>query len=416
MWFILWVSLCPGFSSDVESSGSPMGLLPSTESADMSDLEQLSAFFKDAKVVGLGEANHGTAEFFRYKNRLIRYLVTTHGFRYFLIESGLFSCESLNAYVLGEDVALADALADQQYTIWYTQEVAELFVWMREYNQTAKEKVRVSGFDSRDNGNGRDALKAYLKEKDPGYFAQQEALLEAVTLTGFGDASQAQAHGEALKSIQAYLDGKKASWGTGSGKRAFLRAYQALKVLQQANGYAQAPTPQVASNNRDLHMAENIQFLAADNPGTKWMVWAHNGHIGVGTNGVPNGTNLGAHLNQWLGAGYVNVGFGFGKGTFRAYGDQNGVSSYHAFPTGEPLAGSLDAALNALGSTPFFLDLTQAIPKSLAETLPIRWADGAVGPNYLEIWSQSSLSIRVAEQFDGIIFVPEISAAKTYRP
>lgn len=412
-WLVFWI-LLPGNVPELRLP-ERVALLPSTEKALLTDVQSLGPFFENATIVGLGEANHGTAEFFRYKNRIIQYLVKHQGFRNVLFESGYFSCHQLNAYVKGEDISLGAALLDQQYTIWVTQEVAELFVWLRAFNQNAAQKVRISGFDARDNGRGRDLLKSYLSRVDPPFLDANEALLDEVSLTGFTSREQANIHAEELAIIKATMVQKSKVWKQKAGRAAFDEAYQALAILLQANAYARAPSSASASNGRDFFMAENIKTLAAQSPGEKWIIWAHNGHVGVGTNGVPGGTNLGAHLDRWLGDKYVNIGFSFRHGDFRAYGKKDGASAYFPFSAGEAFPGSVGAYFANAGEKPFFVDLGKVKQGPLDDSMVTRWADGAVQPGYLALWQNQPQKIRFTEQFDGLIFVPRIRAAKTYQ-
>ncbi|HHY16748.1 MAG TPA: erythromycin esterase family protein, partial [Firmicutes bacterium] len=97
------------------------------------DLQPLKEVLKGVRILGLGEATHGTREFFRFKHRMVEFLVEEMGFRVFTIEAGYPSCLNINDYVLYGKGDPAAALAGQGYWCWDTEEVLEMINWMRKY-------------------------------------------------------------------------------------------------------------------------------------------------------------------------------------------------------------------------------------------------------------------------------------------
>lgn len=409
-------AILPTIPQAMGSNTSALLKLHESTSKDLSDLSPLDQHLKKVQIVALGEANHGTAEFFRYKNRLIQYLVSQQGFSLFLIESGYFSCELLNDYVQGKPVDLGEALRDQQYDIWVTTEVAELFVWMRQHNQSAPahKKIQVSGFDSRDNGRGRDRLKAFLQRVDPHYFKQVEATLDQATLTGFADRETAKVHNQTLEQISLRFKTHQKAWLDKSSPQHFKAAKQALMVLQQAGDYAASDNGAIASDGRDAAMASNVKLLAGKQ---KTIIWAHNGHVAVGDNRVPDGKSLGHHLRTWLGSGYFTLGFSFFEGSFLAWGTKDGKTGRQAFPTGAPFEGCTGQVLSKWEQGPFLFVLRglKMIPTTIDRPLLVRWSDGAVNQNYQSLWQQYPLQIQWSQYFDAILHVPNINAAEIYR-
>jgi erythromycin esterase len=102
-----------------------------------SDLQPLKKLLSDVRIVGLGEATHGTREFFQFKHRMFEFLVMELGFTVFTIESGYSGCQDINDYVLYGKGDLAISLASQGYTPWDTEEFTDMLKWMRAYNQSA---------------------------------------------------------------------------------------------------------------------------------------------------------------------------------------------------------------------------------------------------------------------------------------
>lgn len=116
------------------------------------DLRPLKRILHGVRIVGLGEATHGTREFFLFKHRLLEFLVREMGFTVFAIESGREACLPIDRYVRHGEGDAAGALAGQGYWTWDTEEVLAMIRWMREHNRTVPEERKVGffGLDARD--------------------------------------------------------------------------------------------------------------------------------------------------------------------------------------------------------------------------------------------------------------------------
>ncbi len=116
----------------------------------LDDLTPLATIVGDATIVMLGEATHGTREFFQLKHRIVRYLVTNLGFTLFGIEASWPECTDINDYVVNGIGEAAQALAGQGFWTWDTEEVLSLIEWMRSYNSVTPHdrRVRFFGFDA----------------------------------------------------------------------------------------------------------------------------------------------------------------------------------------------------------------------------------------------------------------------------
>lgn len=136
-------------------------LVKSSKFDDTSDLAKLAPLVQNARIVGMGEATHGTREFFETKHRMFRYLVQNHGFRVFILEASMAGCLKMDAYVLGKPVDVKEAIYEQQFWTWSVVELRELLEWMREYNKTHEEKLRVFGNDMQNTEDPMVALDRY---------------------------------------------------------------------------------------------------------------------------------------------------------------------------------------------------------------------------------------------------------------
>lgn len=113
--------------------------------SDFDDLQPLQSILKDKRIVALGEATHGTSEFFRMKHRLLEFLVREMGFQHFGMELSPADGQVINAYIMGEAADLRQVL----YWPWATAEVVEMLDWMRAYNAdpTSPHKLTFHGID-----------------------------------------------------------------------------------------------------------------------------------------------------------------------------------------------------------------------------------------------------------------------------
>ena len=116
---------------------------------DFSDLKPLKSILINKNVVGLGEATHGTHEFFTMKHRLVKFLVKEMGFRIFTIEADFAGTFAMNDYVLYGKGTAKDAIEKMGIGVWYTKEFISMIEWIKWYNttQSSLNKVVFYGCD-----------------------------------------------------------------------------------------------------------------------------------------------------------------------------------------------------------------------------------------------------------------------------
>src|SRR4051812_40782259 len=102
-----------------------------------------------ARVVGMGEATHGTREFFQFKHRMLEFLVEEMGFTAFALEVDSATALRVDAYVRGGAGQAAAIVRGMRYWIWDTEEIVALVQWIRQHNlkPTTKHPVRFYGID-----------------------------------------------------------------------------------------------------------------------------------------------------------------------------------------------------------------------------------------------------------------------------
>jgi len=136
---------------------------------DFSDMVPLGDIVGDARIVELGEATHGTSEFFEMKDRMVRYLASQKGFTIFSIEANMPEAYRLNDYVLngvGDPTVL---LKGMYFWTWNTQEVLDMILWMRQYNLSGEGRVEFTGFDMQTPTLSLENVQQFVTKYDPVY-------------------------------------------------------------------------------------------------------------------------------------------------------------------------------------------------------------------------------------------------------
>jgi len=148
------------------------------------DMQPLKQMVGDARIVALGEATHGTREFFQLKHRMLEFLASEMGFTIFGIEANMPEAYRLNEYVLhgtGEPVSLIKGM---YFWTWDTEEVLAMVKWMREFNAGGKGRVQFTGFDMQTPDVASKIARDFLQAKDAEYAsAQQKAFAMALAPT-----------------------------------------------------------------------------------------------------------------------------------------------------------------------------------------------------------------------------------------
>jgi erythromycin esterase len=382
------------------------------------DLLPLEAIVGDARVVGLGEATHGSKEFFQLKHRILEFLVEKEGFTLFGLEAGMPEASLLDDYILTGKGDPAEALA-MTHPVWNVEEVLALIRWMRTYNANPahSRKLRFYGFDMQERKRTYARVKAWLDQEDPGEAAHLASLNDRMSaLLG---APQGSSGPESLKAWQGVANEVEAivqrlekrmavSIPAGSSDVA-RRQLQNLRLLAQ---FA-ASRGDANRGLRDQFMATNVAWRLAQEPGAKMVLWAHNGHIAYRP-GEKHGTGtMGWHLRGSLGQTYRNFGFAFRDGAFRAWDagpERKGAMTFTVTPQPK---GTLDAALGATNLPILALDL-----RRLPNPGPVReWFEAPqgtwdVGAEFNPASADRFLQKEpITAYYDALLFVSRTTAA-----
>jgi erythromycin esterase-like protein len=262
------------------------------------DLDPLLDRIGEARLVLLGEASHGTAEYYNWRAVLSRRLILEKGFSFLAVEGDWPACDLVDRFVKGFEDAGADAREALQAFdrwptwMWANEEVAELADWLRGHNRSRPEADRVGfyGLDVYSLWDSLYAVLGYLRRVDPQ--ALDAARRAFRCFEPYGEDVQEYARAttglvpesceDEVVELLAQMRRKAPAYREDSREAAF-RAEQNALVVKDAEAYYRAMIRGSAEswNIRDRHMTETLErLLRHHGPGTRAIVWEHNTHIG----------------------------------------------------------------------------------------------------------------------------------------
>lgn len=334
--------------------------------------DQADAFVEragQARYILLGEASHGTSEFYAERAALTKRLIEEHGIRFIAVEGDWPSCYRLNRYVKGYSDAGASAReAMREFERWPTwmwanREIEELAEWLRRHNEglAQEQKVGFYGIDLYSLWESMDALLGYLENK-PG--ADLEAAKRAFEcFEPFGREEQAYGisaslYGEGCEQeVVALLRRLQDKWkdAPDNDRENVLSAELNALAVKGAEDYYSTMIRHDAEswNVRDRHMVTALEKLMAyHGPEARAVVWEHNTHIGDAraTDMAAEGmVNVGQLLREQHSSDVYAVGFGTYRGSViagRSWGEP-----YEVMRVPEARAGSWEELLHRSGAT-----------------------------------------------------------------
>jgi erythromycin esterase len=280
---------------------------------DTADLDPLLERIGDARFVLLGEASHGTSEYYTWRHRITERLVREKGFSFVAVEGDWPDCYRVNRYVKGWSDSGASAREvlhafDRWPTwMWANEEVVELAEWMREWNEDRAEEQKVGfyGLDVYSLWDSMDAVQKYLLRVDPD--AAKRARRAYSCFDPYAGDVQEYAMATALVPTSCEQEAvtmlaemrRRAPEYREDGREAYFNAEQNALVARNAELYYRTMVRGGPGswNVRDTHMIETLGRLVQHHgPDAKAIVWEHNTHIGD------------ARATDMARSGMVNVG------------------------------------------------------------------------------------------------------------
>lgn len=388
----------------------------------------------EAPIVLLGEATHGTQDFYEARARLSRQLIERKGFAAIAVEGDWPDAWRVNRYVQGAGALSAFAalsgFARFPTWMWRNTEIATLVDWLRQHNHGLPERRRV-GFYGLDLYSLRASMQAvveYLEIRDP---AMADAAREsyacferfggepdmyAWSLQRLGDSTCEQEVVRQLTELQR-RQAQLVRGNEASSADEFFHAEQNARVAKNAEHYYRTMLHgrSASWNIRDHHMAETLaevrEYLARRGQEPKVIVWAHNSHLGdarATQMGEGGELNLGQLARERWGDEVRNIGFTTHSGTVVAASDWGDPPEEKRVRPA--LDGSVEALFHRAGSPRFFLPMDAA--SEVADVLAVPRLERAIGVIYRPETERMShyFEARVSEQFDAMIHL-DVTAA-----
>jgi erythromycin esterase-like protein len=393
----------------------------------------------DARFVLLGEASHGTHEFYRERAQITKRLIKEKGFTAVAAEADWPDAYRVNRYVRGrgEDAEAVDALAGFKRFptwMWRNADVLDFVGWLRAYNDAlpaAAAKVGFYGLDLYSLHASVGAVLDYLDRVDPE--AARRARYRYSCFDHFGEDTQAYGYaagfgltesceGEVVSQL-VELRRRAAEYASRDGRVAedeFFTAEQNARLVKNAEEYYRSMfRGRVSSwNLRDRHMAETLHALAAhlERQGAgaaKVAVWEHNSHLGdaratqMGEHGE---WNVGQLVREKYGGESVLVGFSTYAGTVTAARDWDAPAERKRVRPA--LAESYEALFHETGVPRFLLALRDG--GAAAAGLSEPRLERAIGVIYRPETERQShyFYARLPRQFDAVIHFDETRAVE----
>ncbi len=369
------------------------------------DLKPFGELVADARIVSLGECTHGSSEIFSMKHRLLEYLVIEKGFTIFSIEANMPEAYALNEFVLHGKGDPKKLISGMYFWTWYTQEVLDMVLWMKKYNETGESKIMFTGFDMQFPEEASSITRQYLT-KEKGSLLPLLDNYDSIVRANRKNKDYQKTMYPELKNVAKILLDSMANISHNNDDTAFVWAYQNTKILwQHGAGLNNNPA-------RDESMAENIKWIVHQNPTSKIVLWAHNGHIRKSTDKF--GTKMGEYLYKEFGNKMVVIGFTTNEGTYtaatRKSGKFSGIDSSNLLVVDKK--GSFENIFRNATSPNFILDLrnreTDEGAKWLLEPNLFRYIGALVTDKF------QFIDTDITQKFDIIVFLRKTSSSKCF--
>jgi len=401
------------------------------------DYDPLMEQIGEARFVLLGEASHGTHDFYAERAAITRRLIAEKGFTAVAVEADWPDAYRVNRFVrgAGDDETAEEALGDFQRFprwMWRNTVVLEFVEWLRRHNDALPPESAKAGFYGMDLYSLRSSMEEvieYLEKVDPE--AARQALHRYSCFEDFGEDPQAYGYSASFdprhscedEVVKQLLDlqRRSADYAKRDGRVAedeYFYAEQNARLARNAEEYYRSMFRGRASswNLRDSHMAETIDELVEhlDRKGgrTKVVVWAHNSHLGdarATEMGEGGELNVGQFVRQAHGREAILVGFTTYDGTVTAATDWDEPGERRMVRPGLP--GSYEELFHEVGLPRFLLDLRD--PET-ANAVRGPLLERAIGVIYRPQTERRShyFRARLADQFDAIIHIDRTRAVE----
>ena len=385
----------------------------------------------DSRLVLLGEASHGSAEFYDMRARISKELIEKKGFTVIAVEADWPDAAHINHYIRA--CSSETSLDKKSFTrfptwMWANHSVLAFTRWLKEHNAkqtTNPQKVGFYGLDLYSLSSSIEAVLEYLDSVDPKTaelararyscltpWAKDPALYARFTMT----ANYSNCESEVLATLKDLLK-KRLDYEFANGDK-FFNAEQNARLVANAERYYRTMyfAENSSWNQRDQHMFDTLQsILEYRGPKSKVIIWAHNSHIGdarATEMSAQSEFNIGQLVREHYGNGSYLIGFGTDHGTVAAASQWGGPMEVKQVQASH--IDSYEHIFHQVKSDNFLLPLRQPLHKSIYQKLLAQRLERAIGVIYRpesELQSHYFYA-SLARQFDEYIWFDETRAVE----
>lgn len=401
----------------------------SSENPTAAELQPLLARLDGARIIGLGEATHGTHEDFAFKAALVRALASAGRINAVAFVTGYRSGKRLDAYVAGGPGSAADALRESALSpAWITEEVAGLLEWLRRWNADRQDRIRLVGVDVQDvlgdTSTALDLLAAVEPEAAvPLLDVWKDQLTSERLRLPFAQIAQGWTReqweqffvaAQVLEDLLARPTTRLRQSPGYSDARHSARAARLGLLVYEVDPAATSSVGPSAQTELARDLAVGEQLLAIVGAPARAVLWAHDAQVARGVEGRGTAYSTGDLLLDRLGTGYRTVGFAWRRGAHHALSrDAAGNVDWAAGFTPRTVtlpAESLGALLAKTGQRRAWFDL-RSLP-----TAP--WARRWTAQPYERGWvgiaagGERAPPIALGHAFDVLVFFETITPSR----
>ncbi len=399
------------------------------DDVETASLDGLLDRIADSRVVLIGEATHGTSEFYRMRARITKELISRRGFRFVAVEADWPDAARIDDYVLGgkrRSRLEFTPLARFPTWMWRNVEVHAFVEWLRAHNaEHADQKAGFHGLDLYSLFTSIAAVLSYLDEVDPAAARVARHRYGALTPwqkdpAAYGEAVLVGRYESSEPAVVAMLRDmleRRLEYARQDGERFFDAAQNARLVADAERYYRSVYYGSAASwNLRDAHMFETLKALFAFyGPGAKGVVWEHNSHVGdaSATEMSARGEqNVGQMCRAAFGEDAYLIGFGTDHGTVAAASNWDEPMQRMQVRPARP--GSYERAFHDAGLPAWGLHLREPRRRAVRDELLPPLLERAIGVVYRPETELASHYFKASlpRQFDEYLWFDETRAVE----
>lgn len=390
------------------------------------DMNALIKWISQSKIVMLGEATHGTQEFYEWRRLISQELIAHYGFNFIAVEGDWPPCSALNRFIHHksphEDATLVLEKFQRWPTwMWANTEIVKLAQWLKKYNQT--HNIGFYGLDVYSLFESIDEVIKQLQTIDPSLARRVQVQYECLDpfqrnekayvkyLTYFPNGCEAHVLNALKELLKIRIDEMSAQ------EEHLLDAQQNARIVKNAENYYRAMLhgDENSWNVRDRHMMETLDHLLSRyGSKAKAIVWAHNTHIGDyrATDMVNEGQiNIGGLAREKWGEEKVSlIGFGTYQGEVIASHAWDGPTEIMTVPPARPhtYEAYFHLASKSLHQNAYYLWFKGSPRSPLNQVLGHRAIGVVYHPSYERYGNYVPTSL--SQRYDGFIFIDKTRA------